>query len=327
MGYTLACLENLSKKRKTNVEVVYWDKNKLTPYYPESPYLNFYPRSSLDYNKLIGLTQRLSPDMVYISGRMDNTYLRVARYCRSQGITTISGMDNQYLGNVRQKIAALFSPLLYRKYFDYIWVPGESQKRYALKLGSSEDRILTNLYSADYELFSKVNWKFSKRLVYTGRFAEVKNIERLINAFQKLELHDWKLTLIGSGPLENKIKSAKSKNVEVISFLNPGALMENMGEGGVFCLPSLNEPYGVVVHEYAAAGYPLLVSNRVGAIEHFLQVGKNGYIFEPTNEEDLKEKLLTITSLSESKLTEMSKLSKTLASTITPTNGLMNFCQ
>ena len=49
-----------------------------------------------------------------------------------------------------------------------------------------------------------------------------------------------------------------------------------------------NEHWGVVVHEAAAAGLPLLLSNTTYAGTHFLVEGINGYSFDENNYKDLK---------------------------------------
>jgi glycosyltransferase involved in cell wall biosynthesis len=83
-------------------------------------------------------------------------------------------------------------------------------------------------------------------------------------------------------------------------------------------LPSTFEPWGVVVHEFAAAGYPLVLSDAVGASEAFLQHGKNGYGFQANNMEALREALANILSLSAHQLQDMGSTSRLLAQRITP---------
>ena len=47
-------------------------------------------------------------------------------------------------------------------------------------------------------------------------------------------------------------------------FIQPENL-EKVKNAGCFVLPSLKDNWGVVVHEFAAAGLPLIISDGVGA--------------------------------------------------------------
>jgi glycosyltransferase involved in cell wall biosynthesis len=100
--------------------------------------------------------------------------------------------------------------------------------------------------------------------------------------------------------------------------MQPEALLEFMQTGNAFVLPSTFEPWGVVAHEFAAAGYPLVLSDAVGASEAFLQQGKNGYRFQANNAEALKEALTKMMSLNAHQLQEMGASSRLLAQSITP---------
>jgi hypothetical protein len=76
-----------------------------------------------------------------------------------------------------------------------------------------------------------------------------------------------------------------------------------------------------------AAGMPVLVSSKVGAISSFFSKGKNGFIYTAKNKKALKERLLSFTQLSNQQLVEMSTESHRLAGTFTPekwANNLIN---
>jgi glycosyltransferase involved in cell wall biosynthesis len=83
-------------------------------------------------------------------------------------------------------------------------------------------------------------------------------------------------------------------------------------------LPSRKEPWGVVVHEFAASGFPLLLSNRIGAKEQFLIEGKNGFEFEAEHVLSIKQALKKIIELDAPQLLAMSKQSNELSKSISP---------
>jgi glycosyltransferase involved in cell wall biosynthesis len=100
--------------------------------------------------------------------------------------------------------------------------------------------------------------------------------------------------------------------------VQPKDFLPYVQQTGVFVMPSLFEPWGVVMHEFAAMGFPLLVSNKVGASECFLEENKNGFSFQAGNINSLKEKLKMIMQLQPEQLNLMGECSYKLAEKITP---------
>ena len=78
----------------------------------------------------------------------------------------------------------------------------------------------------------------------------------------------------------------------------------------MFVLPSRFEPWGVVVHEMAAAGFPMVVSDAVGAATQFLADGKNGFLFRNNDYQDLKSKLRKIIQMDTDELKAMAEKSR-----------------
>ena len=56
---------------------------------------------------------------------------------------------------------------------------------------------------------------------------------------------------------------------------------------GCFVLPSLSEPWGLVVNEAMASGLPVLVSNRCGCAPDLVREGENGFLFDPARPDEL----------------------------------------
>jgi glycosyltransferase involved in cell wall biosynthesis len=169
--------------------------------------------------------------------------------------------------------------------------------------------------------FSEVqlNQHSKNRLIYAGRYSPEKFVQPLFDVFHKLaenSFPNWELHCIGTGPLWHE--RLQSPYIIHHGFMQPDALLEFMQTGNAFVLPSTFEPWGVVAHEFAAAGYPLVLSDAVGASEAFLQHGKNGYLFQANNAEALKEALAKTMSLNAHQLQEMGAASRLLAQSITP---------
>jgi glycosyltransferase involved in cell wall biosynthesis len=326
MGYTLGVLKALVQEHSCSIYLVYWDKKKKTPFQIDSHIgVTLYPRSQFtNANAIYSWASSIQPDLVYISGRMDSAYLQVSLKLKKKGIPIVSGLDNQWKGSLRQYAASFFAHYFYKRYFDYLWVPGPLQYAYALRLGYKPAAIIQNLYSADTALFTSKEESQSsntetRTLLFVGRLDPVKGIEAAIHSFIRMQAqsrYNWNFKVIGSGPLEGKLPMHST--IEYIPFLQPSALSAVVRDSTVFILPSVQEPWGVVVHEMAAAGLPLLCSDAVGANTSFLIDGYNGSIFRSNNASDLDEKMLRILNRPIDELDKMGENSQLLSQRITP---------
>jgi len=325
--YFLACLKCLHKLYPVEIHLVRWPVNEEAPFDFEIPHeILHYERNELNDKDLISLACNLKPDLIFTSGWMDKGYIQVCKKFRGL-IPVIAGMDNQWKGTIKQKIACVISPITIQKYFSHIMVAGDPQKIYAGKLGFSEEKILEGYYCADFDLFNKFyhsnkenkNKKYPHRFLYVGRYIEKKGVMDLWQAFTDLSIEErgeWELWCAGTGKLE-KIKMQHDK-IRHLGFLQPDELGEIIRETGVFVLPSHSEPWGVVVHEFTAAGFPVICSDKVGAATKFLSFDENGYSYKSGDIQDLKQQLIRIISLSDEQLVQMSEKSVELASALTP---------
>ncbi|MBK6833910.1 MAG: glycosyltransferase [Bacteroidetes bacterium] len=135
------------------------------------------------------------------------------------------------------------------------------------------------------------------------------------NCFYSFSICYFKQVLwcLGTGD----IKPIVHPQIKHFGFVQPSELRNYIEQCGAFVLPSRFEPWGVVVHEYAAAGLPLILSSEVGAKELFLKKEENGFEFEAGNIIDLKEKLKKLFNLSNESLNLMSERSNKLSQQLT----------
>ncbi|MDQ3192093.1 MAG: glycosyltransferase, partial [Bacteroidota bacterium] len=121
---------------------------------------------------------------------------------------------------------------------------------------------------------------------------------------------------LGVGQLkEQEVIHPKIKH---FGFIQPSEMQKYIAETGVFILPSHFEPWGVVVHEFAAAGFPLILSKEVGASEQFLKNDQNGFIFNGGNIVELKAAMQKVMNKKDTELIDMGQKSVELAKSITP---------
>lgn len=324
-GYTLACLDGFVENYPAaNVHLVRWPVNSEAPFsFSFNKKLRVFERDSLDDGKLLDLVDSINPDVVFCSGWIDKGYRQVCRKWRKK-VPVVLLMDNKWHGTLKQHVASLTSEFTIKKMFSHAWVPGKDQKEYALRLGFAEDHICTGFYSGDTKLFSglfqryadRKMLKFPHRFIYVGRYYDFKGVNELWAAFSEFKArfdNDWELYCIGNGDIE----PYQHQSIKHLGFIQPKDLEEVVMQTGVFVLPSKVEPWGVVVHEFAAAGFPLLLSDSVGAKTAFLMEGCNGYSFQTSNFESIIVALHKMTQLSDDELFSMGKFSNNLAQSIT----------
>ena len=136
------------------------------------------------------------------------------------------------------------------------------------------------------------------QIVWVGRMVEVKGLVYLFSAMRIIvsDYPNSKLTLIGDGPLKNKLEwlageMSLTENITFIGYVKNTAVPQYLKEADIFVLPSLSEGFPVVIPEAMAAGKPIVASN-VGGIPDAVTEGVTGFLVAPENAELLAEKII-----------------------------------
>lgn len=300
--------------------IVYWYGTKPKTKYraPEIKGLTLFNRFEFKSpNSLFDHSKHFDPSLIVCCGWADKGYNCACSLFRKIGITTIASSDTQWRGG-RQWFNRIFSPFRHKRYFDYIWAAGILQFDYARKLGYKPDRILLNCFAGDTPSFSKVSIEqkikaYPKRFLFVGRFVEVKAIDILISAWDAVEeKQGWQLELVGDGPLKEKFKH-ECHDVIIKDFMNQESLAMEAQNSGCFIIPSRFEPWALVIQEFAAAGLPVISSDRCGAARHFVLNGYNGYVVPAEDVGALKSAIEKIINSTEKELIRFSVNSRQLA--------------
>ena len=106
----------------------------------------------------------------------------------------------------------------------------------------------------------------------------------LLEAFARANLPNLHLVFAGEGPLKPELeRQAKdlgvSGRVRFLGFVNQSQLPSVYSAADLFVLPSLYEPFGLVINEAMLCGCPVAISDRVGAKFDLVRDGENGYVF------------------------------------------------
>jgi glycosyltransferase involved in cell wall biosynthesis len=133
---------------------------------------------------------------------------------------------------------------------------------------------------------------FQGRFLYVGRLAPEKNLTFLLRVFAQCP--QFSLTLAGTGPLLDTLKYQASPNVSFLGHVPNSILSDVYAAHDVLVLPSLQEPWGLVVEEALYHGLPIVASNRIGCAEEWIVQPKTGFLFDPTQPESLHTALKKI---------------------------------
>lgn len=314
------------------LHVMRWTRRNITPYQlPWSLPVATYDRESFSTRAIMDLARALRPDIAYIAGWQDLGYLPAAMALRRSGTPVVVGFDDQWLGKWRQRAGALLSRFILRPlFFSHAWVAGPRQYAFAQRLGFRDDEIIFHLLSADTRLFGTVPERrlssATTGFLYVGALRRVKGVDVLLDAYDiyRKDLGGaWTLTCVGSGELAERV--ARCPDVQHIGFSDQDELAGLAERAGAFILPSRLDQWGVVVHEFASAGLPLILSEGVGAAPQLLIPGYNGFRVRNADPADLALAMRRMELGSEEERRAMGKRSTELAMAINPEMSAQSF--
>ncbi len=322
--YFVNCLNYFAEAENCEILVFSKQINQIAPFEFKQVHKNItlLERENFSEEEIKNKIIAFKPDFVYLSGWIFKPYLKLIQQLKLKNV--IIGFDNQYNGSLKQKMGAVYFRIKLKPYIKAAFVPGEKQVLFAKKLGFSDKFISKNVYCCQNELYNdyyeKVKSKkqeIPKRFLFVGRYVEEKGISELWKAFIEMQNenpNEWELWCVGKGPLA----SINHPKIKHLGFVQPENFLSIIENTGVFVLPSKFEPWGVVIQEFACAGFPLVSTKEVGATEIFLKNLENGFLMDANNYLQLKNTLKKIVSLTGSELIKMGENSKKLSNQITP---------
>lgn len=113
--------------------------------------------------------------------------------------------------------------------------------------------------------------------VFLGRLLEIKNLDFLIDAFNE---NGKQLSIVGAGPLLPALKSKAKSNINFLGFIENDKISDLLSTCYCLILPSLSEPWGLVVEEALYQGIPVIVSDKVGCNDDLVSKYNSGIIFD-----------------------------------------------
>lgn len=171
---------------------------------------------------------------------------------------------------------------------------GELQKEIFTRIGYTGQIHLTGgvgIFNKATRVADTKSTSENKKYLYVGRLISCKNLEFLIDEFNKNG--KW-LTIVGKGELESALKQRAKDNIHFIGFIENEALGEIYRSHDVFILPSRSEAWGLVVEEAIYWNLPVIVSDRVGSYKDLVEYPQTGVVFKLDDTDSFQDALRLI---------------------------------
>jgi glycosyltransferase involved in cell wall biosynthesis len=216
----------------------------------------------------------------------------------------------------RHWVKKLLYPLLFR--LPSRFLPGGTrQARYLAQYGVEQERMTIAQMTVDVcairqfcsqnreaaRSAARARWGMSadQRIVlYVGRLEASKGLQVLLSAFAHCVAEDNNLCLAiaGDGSLRVQVEAIAAKpdcHVTYLGRLSGDDVLHSYLAADLLVLPSLFEPWGLVINEAMACGLPVIVSDRVGCADDLVRPGETGLIVGAGREIDLASAMRQLT--------------------------------
>ncbi len=238
-------------------------------------------RNDTDY--VHGLIRDTRPEVLYLSGWFHPPYRKAIFSPEFANVSKWIGVDTPWVGNFKQQVGRIVLRRLISR-LDRVFVAGERAWQYLRMMGAPQRKVRRGLYGVDYESFRVLHERrlqqpggWPRRFLFTGRYAQEKGLDNLLEAYAKYRARvsdPWPLGCCGGGPLKSLLQG--KAGVEDFGFQQPAQLMDVMSAHGVFVLPSHFDPWPLVVVEASAAGMPVLCTEACGSAVELVRPYFNG---------------------------------------------------
>ena len=226
-----------------------------------------------------------------------------AVFLRLLGRHLVVLQDSKFDDKPRRLRFELAKSLLYRPYHA-AFVGSSRSAGYLEFLGFPKDRIFLGYDTLSLARLARLAGAApapegaphgERHFTIIARFAPEKNLAMAIEAYAaycaKAGASARELHLCGAGPLESELREQAARlgleRVRFRGYLQEEAIAKTLAQTLALILPSVSEPFGLVVNEAIALGVPVIVAENCGARDLLLRQAVNGYLIEPDNPEGL----------------------------------------
>lgn len=252
-------------------------------------------RTPLMVARGLGAALRRADPEVVVSSEFGPATWRSLAWSRARGrplvvMSELTPWSDPMLSGLQRRVHRLLAP----RVAGFVVFSSQGVERLE-RLGVERDRIEVSIQSADLEPVRAVaaeragrRTERPVRVLSVGRLVPDKNLELLIEAFAEVGFVDGEaeLELCGTGPLDVELAAIAARlgvPVRMHGYMAPQDLPAVYRDADVLALVSTYEPFGVTLREGAAAGLPLICSERAGAAGDVAVHDENALLVDPTS--------------------------------------------
>ena len=231
---------------------------------------------------LLGRASGFRPDVIHAHGWEASVWGRLLGLA-NPGVAVICHMHSSQFVHRHTRWRILIDRLLYSR-ADAVLVLNEIQKEFLLRVGRLDPRKLHVVPNGiDLDRFSPLpGQRRNHSAVCVANFTNVKNHESILRAWKLVvaEVPDARLTLVGSGPLEEDLRGqARASGLgDQVVFAGPrDDVRPFLWDAQIFVLFSHLEALPLALLEAMAAGCAC-VTSAVGGIPEVLEHGRTGVL-------------------------------------------------
>ncbi len=268
------------------------------------------PGGALSYVNpgVVGALRRLDPEVILFQGARNATSIAAITWAKRAGVVRLYRAESSVL-EARPRRTRVAAQAVLRSMTAVLPI-GTANDLYYDQMGiREEDRHLAP-YTVDNAFFrERRTARPAARaqlglaaddlvLLYAGKLQPWKAPSTLIDACAQLGSH-VRVLVAGDGPIRTEVQAlagARNVNLTVLGFLNQTEMPTVYSAADLLVLPSLDEPWGLVVNEAMCCGVPAVVSSRVGARLDLVTPGISGAVFRAGDSADLLRVLQPLAS-------------------------------
>lgn len=259
-----------------------------------------------------------APDVIVIGGWNQPAFWRALVFARRRHVPVVTWVEStRFDARTGARPLELAKRAVTQASSAFL-VPGSASAEYLRSLGVDDERIAIAPNAVDKSVFERAAVDRSGRdettFLYVGRFDPEKGLDVLLEAFDRVP---GRLFLVGGGGVEADLRARAGGRVAFLGRRGRDELPALYAEADVFVLPSLSEPWGMVLNEAATAGLALVATEAAGAAHDLIEHGVNGFRVPPDDAEALADAMRRLAEDDEFRAAA-GRRSRELAARLTP---------
>lgn len=237
--------------------------------------------------------EKVNPDIIHVHSTWAGLFVRLPYLFRKRKAKIIYQSHGwaflMDISKYKKNIYALVERILSIPTDKIINISNYEQNQ-AIKYGFNKNKMIM-IYNGVEDKVNKsnlkLNWDRNKiNLLFVGRLDRQKGLDLFLDVYNKMELDNIHLYVIGASVLDNSLP----QNTEYVTYLG---WIDNKDIDVYYqtcdtvIMPSRWEGFGLVAIEAMRNSKPVIVSNK-GALPEIIVDKVNGYVFDLKNNSSLK---------------------------------------